>query len=505
MKKIFKQKIFIILALFLVILLSHNYVSKNMLSTNDDKFFNVIKNVIPEDGKEFIKKNIFHISWLKFQIKDKEATILDHEKDLKIRYEQIGNLQDLLLKKGIDFKKNSIDLKKSNNNKTYELTTLLSEDLIVAKHMGAKGTSYIDINGDNFHLVTATGRFFYTNLDDLDENNFSMKHVETNIKNFINSPRFLTFSKAGIKDLLVKENKIFVSYTRELKKDCFVTGLLVATLNDQKLVFDNAYDPKNCVNYINSYGEFNFHHSGGRIFYYDDANVILTSGEYRFRLLAQKIDSELGKILLINHKNRSSKVLSLGHRNPQGLFYEKNNDVIVSTEHGPMNGDELNIVKNAINNSTDTPKNYGWPIASYGEHYGLNPKNKEVLMKTKKYISKYELAPLKKSHKKFGFIEPMKYWVPGIAPSQIVKVSESFEDIKESHNSYYFGSMGKNIDEGDLSMHNIVFDINYNEIISEDIIPLGERIRDVVYHAESGRIVMFMETTGQIGLLKRIN
>ena len=55
----------------------------------------------------------------------------------------------------------------------------------------------------------------------------------------------------------------------------------------------------------------------------------------------------------------------MGHRNPQGLYFDKENNKIFSTEHGPSGGDEINIIKQNLN---ETP-NYGWPISSYGDHY----------------------------------------------------------------------------------------------------------------------------------------
>ena len=33
----------------------------------------------------------------------------------------------------------------------------------------------------------------------------------------------------------------------------------------------------------------------------------------------------------------------MGHRNIQGLYYSKKFDFIISTEHGPKGGDEVNI------------------------------------------------------------------------------------------------------------------------------------------------------------------
>ena len=45
---------------------------------------------------------------------------------------------------------------------------------------------------------------------------------------------------------------------------------------------------------------------------------------------------------------------------------------------------------------------------------------------TKKNYSKKKLkeAPLNKSHKKFGFVEPLKYFVPSIGISEIISLSD---------------------------------------------------------------------------------
>ena len=42
---------------------------------------------------------------------------------------------------------------------------------------------------------------------------------------------------------------------------------------------------------------------------------------------------------------------SFGHRNPQGLVYA--NNILYSSEHGPSNDDEINIIEKG--------RNYGWP------------------------------------------------------------------------------------------------------------------------------------------------
>ena len=58
----------------------------------------------------------------------------------------------------------------------------------------------------------------------------------------------------------------------------------------------------------------------------------------------------------------------MGHRNPQGLFFDKENNFILETEHGPQGGDEINLIEISKINK-DKIQNYGWAISSAGEHY----------------------------------------------------------------------------------------------------------------------------------------
>ena len=55
-----------------------------------------------------------------------------------------------------------------------------------------------------------------------------------------------------------------------------------------------------------------------------------------------KDDSAYGKILFFDIKTKKFKVFSKGHRNPQGLIIDGKN--IISTEHGPYGGDEINKI-----------------------------------------------------------------------------------------------------------------------------------------------------------------
>lgn len=88
----------------------------------------------------------------------------------------------------------------------------------------------------------------------------------------------------------------------------------------------------------------------------------------------------------INTPNAIPSIYSYGHRNPQGLAYDKQNNILYENEHGPRGGDEINIV--------ESKKNYGWPLISYGINY-----NGTVF--TEKTTAE-------------GMEQPIHYWVPAI-------------------------------------------------------------------------------------------
>ena len=116
--------------------------------------------------------------------------------------------------------------------------------------------------------------------------------------------------------------------------------------------------------------------TGGRIENFDNNNILLSIGDYGSRFLAQDKSSVNGKIIKININNSDYEIPSMGHRNPQGLYYDKDNDYILQTEHGPRGGDEINLIEVAKINQ-DKPLNYGWAISSYGEHYGGKTKDND--------------------------------------------------------------------------------------------------------------------------------
>ncbi|WP_409425255.1 PQQ-dependent sugar dehydrogenase [Pseudoalteromonas sp. RW-H-Ap-1] len=145
-------------------------------------------------------------------------------------------------------------------------------------------------------------------------------------------------------------------------------------------------------------------HYSGRALVLPDNSLLFSSGDgFDYREQAQVITSQLGKVLRINlnstipsdnpfikHKNPNAHAIySFGHRNLQGLVYDYDTEQIISHEHGPAGGDELNYL---------TPgTNYGWPVITYGKDY------------SQARISPFRGYP--------GMTKPVVDWTPSIAPS----------------------------------------------------------------------------------------
>lgn len=100
-------------------------------------------------------------------------------------------------------------------------------------------------------------------------------------------------------------------------------------------------------------------HNGSRLLFTPDKKLLITTGDAGNGSSAQNQTALNGKILRINPDGSipadnplpNSSVWTWGHRNPQGLVY--GNTILYSSEHGPSNDDEINIIEKG--------RNYGWP------------------------------------------------------------------------------------------------------------------------------------------------
>ena len=363
------------------------------------------------------------------------------------------------------------------------------------KSVNPIGRGYFDIYENKLFLMTGDGKILFIPIKKINKKRLTFKKVKSNFKDIIGVGYGKNRFKI-VKNILIKNNKIYVSIAKKVNEKCYVSSILVSDLDINKIFFREFFSTNECSLYNNLGG-------GGNLHSYKKNTILMALGDWnyaeRYKLnKAQNTKSLFGKIIAIREKTKEYKILSIGHRNQQGLFYDEKNDVIFSTEHGPEGGDEINI--NILPESSKI-KNYGWPISSYGEHYGFPDEPLGFICQCP-LNELYKEIPLHKSHKLYGFEEPLKNFTPSIGITQIIKT----EDFLNMHNKniLYVGAMGWGNNSGTNSVHQIILSDDF-KIEEHGIIPLRSRIRDLIYIKKLNAIVVFLGSSGTIGILKREN
>ena len=420
------------------------------------------------ETKKNIKKTLFTYRYIKF-LEDKTERLeyenynLNHEViAVKNEIDIINTGKDLIFYKLPENKK----IKIINEDLELEIFTnqfnKISKGIYYHNHKSA----FVDHYKNDIILVSAAGIIAFSNKTF--DKKIKFTQIQNNIFDFIDQ-NDLIVKHSSIKDILIHENKIFISFTKEVKKNCWNTSVIMGNFNYEKIKFKKLFSPIEC---IKKHLNYMYLQSGGAMSGFNENNIFLSIGDYRLRDKAQNLDSNYGKLLKINIDTKKSKLVSLGHRNIQGVFYNKNKNYIIHTEHGPQGGDEININQEYFSKI----KNFGWPISSYGEHYGFPLKNNNEL---------YKKYPLHKSHKKYGFEEPIKYFVPSIGIGKIEKISE---------NQFVFSGMKSQ------ELHFIRLDDGIN--ISDHFkIQINERIRDITFDKSQKKLYLYLEINGSLGIL----
>ncbi|WP_113908130.1 PQQ-dependent sugar dehydrogenase [Aliidiomarina celeris] len=226
-------------------------------------------------------------------------------------------------------------------------------------------------------------------------------------------------------------------------------------------------------------------HYGGRIAFLPDQTLILTLGDgFDYREQAQQTSNHIGSIVrltlngavpsnnpLVAREHSATEIYSYGHRNVQGIAWHEPLQLLLSTEHGPRGGDELNHIESG--------NNYGWPLLTQGIDY------------TGARISPHQTLP--------GMTMPLLNWTPSVAPAGL---------------TVYQGSLFPKEWQGNLLVPTLaakqLLRINIQNVGGELVVTppevlntgLQQRIRDVRVHPSSGAI--YMLTDGNPGALYRI-
>jgi len=318
---------------------------------------------------------------------------------------------------------------------------------------------YIELYDDFLLIFNNNLEAYYVPVSNLiknEKNKLNYKSLKTNF--------LLSGDKnSKIMGTLIYEKRIYISYL-SFDNNCQRYNIASAKINFSELKFENFFKSKSCGVNLNAGRMKVFKHN-------DKDGLLVTVGGEKLNEATnapQNLESDIGKILFIDFKNKEKIIFSLGHRNPQGLFVD--NKVIIATEHGPRGGDEINKI--------EFKENYGWPIASYGFAY-----NKEK-NQNRKYL---------KEHQENNFKEPIFSFVPSIGISEIIKIPDEFH--KDWKGNFVLSSLNAG------SLYRIKFNKNFNKILYMEKIFVNSRIRDLKYSKEINSIILALEDFTEIGIL----
>jgi glucose/arabinose dehydrogenase len=140
--------------------------------------------------------------------------------------------------------------------------------------------------------------------------------------------------------------------------------------------------------------------------------------------------------------NTPAETWSMGHRTPYGLAFSPTGE-LWEIEHGPRGGDELNLIEKG--------KNYGWPLVGYAPNYSGVP------------IPHPDTRP--------DLAKPAIYWVPVIAPGNLM-FYRGKQTFPQWDGNGFIGGMGTQ------SLTRVIFDGKGGAKIAERW-GVGKRVRDV--------------------------
>ncbi|MBK9163088.1 MAG: PQQ-dependent sugar dehydrogenase [Acidobacteria bacterium] len=220
-------------------------------------------------------------------------------------------------------------------------------------------------------------------------------------------------------------------------------------------------------------------HFGSRLAFAPDGKLFITLGD-RFDLrtmrpLAQSLEAHNGKVVRINpdgtvptdnpfagKEGALGDIWTIGHRNIQSAVFDDQGR-LWTVEHGARGGDELNMPEKG--------KNYGWPVATFGQEY------------TGQAISGGTTA-------KDGTEQPVYYWDPVIAPSGM-----------EFYTGAAFPEWKGNLFVGGLASQRLVrLVMKDGRVAGEEhlLTDRGSRIRDVRQGPDGFLYVVTDESKGEL-------
>lgn len=336
----------------------------------------------------------------------------------------------------------------------------LSKDILLPR--GAMG-----ILGSRLLISAYNNQYFEVNLEGETVSMRPLKlGIDTNnpsLQEYVKSIVFIGDAVAEVQDILfLKDGKhVAISYSHwNSDAKCLALRVELGEVPKDWKAFDaikwsRIFESTPCLPLNSDYPNIAGNAAGGRLAELSSGELLLTVGNFAKEIYPQKPHNSYGKVYKLNMESGRMELLSLGHRNPQGIAVDPLGR-IWTTEHGPRGGDELNLIVKG--------QNAGWPNVTYGVNYH----NKE-----------YGGQEVAGRHD--GFSKPVYAWVPSIGATSVVPVHGFSKEW-----------------EGDLLVSSLKarqlrrLRLEENRVVYDEPINLGSRLRDSG-QLDDGRIVILTD------------
>ena len=186
------------------------------------KKFVYLTKFLNEEQKFIIKKYIFPYSYIK-RLENEPSQILAYEIKRKKKLESIifEKIQD---EKNLNYNDLKLELFYSKNR------------LMVGAHSILPGSAYLDYFKEDLFIASPIGILGYGKIVG---NKIEFKQIENNIENFIGINQFKKSNGFAVKDLKIFNEKVYISYSNEVKKTAGTLVLYMPILIILNLISKN--------------------------------------------------------------------------------------------------------------------------------------------------------------------------------------------------------------------------------------------------------------------------
>ena len=334
---------------------------------------------------------------------------------------------------------------------------------------------------DDILIVSPWGRIAL--IDNEGRVEYSEQNVPMNLAGLLSHPDSAAFrpDRFRVADILLKQRsegvwELFATHHYFTGK-CVLFRLSAATVERDEASYSvsaswrTLFDAEPCLPPADHAGD----RAGGRILTDGPDHLLVVVGDHgriqtRGYIAPQDPESHLGKLVRVDIETGEAEILALGLRNPQGFARDADGN-LWETEHGPLGGDELNLL--------EAGANYGSPSVTFGVQYG-----RTINVEDKHKLGGHE-----------GYARPAFAWVPSAPVSNLLVNDERWFPLWKD--DLLIGSLGTN--QTGRSLFRVRRDGTTIQYVER--IPLGYRVRDLAPMLD-GRIALLADG-GSVYFLSR--